>query len=122
MKRFALPFLLCLLILGGVGVAHGAGTKPTPVVAIAGDDVSGTTGMAAVLEGFDFVGIEQDAEYVELARRRIAHVERHGERWLAAARTAKQQPGIVPPAPDHYDGLPIFAKHDPSPREPGLVA
>ncbi len=33
---------------------------------------SGTTGMAAVMEGFNFVGIEQDAEYIEIARRRIA--------------------------------------------------
>jgi site-specific DNA-methyltransferase (adenine-specific) len=33
---------------------------------------SGTTGMAAVLEGFRFIGVEQDAEYIEIARRRIA--------------------------------------------------
>lgn len=34
---------------------------------------SGTTGCAAVLEGFRFVGIEREAEYVEIARKRIAH-------------------------------------------------
>jgi site-specific DNA-methyltransferase (adenine-specific) len=34
---------------------------------------SGSTGCAAVLEGFRFVGIEQDAEYVAIAERRIAH-------------------------------------------------
>jgi DNA modification methylase len=34
---------------------------------------SGSTGCAAVLEGFDFVGIEREAEYAEIARRRIAH-------------------------------------------------
>ena len=34
---------------------------------------SGSTGVAAVLEGFDFVGIEKDAEYVELAKKRIEH-------------------------------------------------
>lgn len=34
---------------------------------------SGTTGIAAVLEGFDFVGIEREPEYVEIARARIAH-------------------------------------------------
>jgi site-specific DNA-methyltransferase (adenine-specific) len=34
---------------------------------------SGTTGKAAMLEGFRFVGIDLDAEYVEIARRRIAH-------------------------------------------------
>lgn len=34
---------------------------------------SGTTGCAAVAEGFGFLGIEREAEYVEIARRRIAH-------------------------------------------------
>ena len=33
---------------------------------------SGSTGKAAVSEGFDFVGIEREAEYVEIARARIA--------------------------------------------------
>jgi DNA modification methylase len=33
---------------------------------------SGTTGRAAVAEGFRFVGIEREAEYVEIARARIA--------------------------------------------------
>lgn len=32
---------------------------------------SGSTGKAAVLEGMRFIGIEQDAEYLEIARRRI---------------------------------------------------
>lgn len=35
---------------------------------------SGTTGCAAVLEGFRFVGIEREAEYVEICKARIAHV------------------------------------------------
>ena len=34
---------------------------------------SGTTGIAALLEGFRFVGIEQSAEYVEIARLRVDH-------------------------------------------------
>ena len=34
---------------------------------------SGTTGCAAVLEGFHYVGIEREPEYVEIARARIAH-------------------------------------------------
>lgn len=34
---------------------------------------SGSTGIAAVLEGRQFVGIEAEAEYVEIARARIAH-------------------------------------------------
>jgi DNA modification methylase len=33
---------------------------------------SGSTGKGAVLEGFQFIGIEQDAEYVAIARARIA--------------------------------------------------
>jgi site-specific DNA-methyltransferase (adenine-specific) len=36
---------------------------------------SGTTGMACVMEGRDFIGIEIDAEYMEIARRRIAWVQ-----------------------------------------------
>ena len=36
---------------------------------------SGSTGKAAVLEGFNFIGIEREAEYLEIARARISHVE-----------------------------------------------
>lgn len=38
---------------------------------------SGTTGCAAVLEGFNFVGIEREAEYVVIAKARIAWWARH---------------------------------------------
>jgi DNA modification methylase len=34
---------------------------------------SGSTGCAAALEGFDFVGIERETEYFEIAQRRIEH-------------------------------------------------
>jgi len=34
---------------------------------------SGSTGKAAVLEGFDFIGIEREAEFVDIARARIEH-------------------------------------------------
>jgi site-specific DNA-methyltransferase (adenine-specific) len=37
---------------------------------------SGTTGIACVMEGFDFFGIDTDEEYVEMARRRIAHAQK----------------------------------------------
>jgi DNA modification methylase len=40
---------------------------------------SGTTLIAAVLEGFKAVGIEQDANYVEIARRRIEWWQQHPE-------------------------------------------
>jgi site-specific DNA-methyltransferase (adenine-specific) len=36
---------------------------------------SGSTGKAAVLEGFQFIGIEREAEYVEIAKARIAAAE-----------------------------------------------
>jgi DNA modification methylase len=34
---------------------------------------SGSTGKAAILEGFRFIGIEREAEYIEIARARIQH-------------------------------------------------
>jgi len=36
---------------------------------------SGSTGVACMLEGFNFVGFEQSAEYVEIAEARIGHAE-----------------------------------------------
>jgi site-specific DNA-methyltransferase (adenine-specific) len=40
---------------------------------------SGSTGVAAIHEGFDFLGIEQDSGYVEIARARIGHeAKKHG--------------------------------------------
>ena len=36
---------------------------------------SGSTGKAAVLEGFNFIGIEQSAEYVEIAKARIRKIQ-----------------------------------------------
>jgi site-specific DNA-methyltransferase (adenine-specific) len=53
---------------------------------------SGTTGCAASLEGFRFIGIEQSDEYADIARRRIAHVVTHGERWLDAAKASTATP------------------------------
>ena len=36
---------------------------------------SGTTGIAALREGFSFIGIEREADYLTLARARIAHAQ-----------------------------------------------
>lgn len=33
---------------------------------------SGTTGVAALAEGFRFLGIEREAEYAEIARQRLS--------------------------------------------------
>lgn len=38
---------------------------------------SGSTGAAAVLEGFEFIGIEREAEYIEIAKARIAFWAEH---------------------------------------------
>ena len=43
---------------------------------------SGSTGKAAILEGFDFIGIEQDAEYIKIAEARIAYASKSKEEFL----------------------------------------
>jgi site-specific DNA-methyltransferase (adenine-specific) len=37
---------------------------------------SGSTGKGAILEGFDFIGMELDPEYVEIAKARIEHAKK----------------------------------------------
>jgi len=37
---------------------------------------SGSTGKAAVMEGFNFIGIESEAEYIKIAEARIGHAEK----------------------------------------------
>lgn len=61
-KATALMRWLCRLI------TPPAGTILDPFMG------SGSTGKAAVLEGFDFIGIEQEAEYIVIAERRIRSV------------------------------------------------
>lgn len=39
---------------------------------------SGSTGRAAVLEGFQYIGIEREADYIEIARARIDSAKRQG--------------------------------------------
>ncbi|RKO74363.1 site-specific DNA-methyltransferase [Pectobacterium parmentieri] len=40
---------------------------------------SGSTGKAAMLEGFQFIGIERESEYVEIARARIAEAQKKAD-------------------------------------------
>jgi DNA modification methylase len=47
---------------------------------------SGTTGIAALLEGFHFIGIEQDADYAAIAEARITLFAEHGDDALAEVR------------------------------------
>jgi len=55
---------------------------------------SGTTGVAALQEGFQFVGVEQSGEYVEIARHRLAHAEKPAAKYRAAVARAKDAEGI----------------------------
>lgn len=46
---------------------------------------SGSTGVAAVLEGRDFIGIEKDPEYFRIACKRIEDAQRQGDMFIQAA-------------------------------------
>lgn len=52
---------------------------------------SGSTGKAALREGFCFIGIEREADYLEIARARMAHVAAKLER---DAESYAQQPSL----------------------------
>lgn len=43
---------------------------------------SGSTGKAAILEGFRFTGCEIDPHYAEIARARIAHADSEASQFL----------------------------------------
>jgi site-specific DNA-methyltransferase (adenine-specific) len=43
---------------------------------------SGSTGKAAMLEGFDFIGIEQDSNYIKIAEARIEYTRGQSEQQL----------------------------------------
>jgi DNA modification methylase len=45
---------------------------------------SGTTGCACAVEGFEFIGIEREPEYADIARQRVAWWSEHGERAIEA--------------------------------------
>lgn len=53
---------------------------------------SGSTGKAAVLEGFGFIGIEREAEYAAIAEARIAHAT---EEVLAKAAAPSEDPAQI---------------------------
>jgi site-specific DNA-methyltransferase (adenine-specific) len=52
---------------------------------------SGSTGRGAILEGFDFIGIELSAEYAAIAEARIAAAERQRADDLEQARLDASQ-------------------------------
>jgi hypothetical protein len=59
---------------------------------------SGTTGVAATLEGFRFMGAEREDEYVPIARARIEHAQRHPGAWTDTALGADRKPPVMPVA------------------------
>jgi DNA modification methylase len=79
---------------------------------------SGTTGCAAALEGVSFIGIEQNAEYIGIAERRIAHWTEHGAdalRYAAPAPKASETDGTYAGGKG-YGGLSYCPDHL-SPRD-----
>ena len=76
------PYTYCAEC-GGSGVVRATVLDP-----FAG---SGTTGAAAVLEGFDFIGIEREAEYVEIAEARIAWWAEHPDGMKLVHRLEAEQ-------------------------------
>ena len=54
---------------------------------------SGSTGCAAVLENCDFIGIELNPEYANIARARIAHWEKTGAPLAQPKRNPAEMPG-----------------------------
>jgi len=69
---------------------------------------SGTTGVAAALEGFGFIGCELSPEYVEIARARIAHAREFPAMW---------EPDYQPPDEVPEEQLDLFATKDPNPAK-----
>lgn len=57
---------------------------------------SGSTGRGARLGGFDFIGIEADPAYLQIARRRITELDPFGE---MEAPPAEKPPADIPKAP-----------------------
>ncbi len=56
---------------------------------------SGSTGVAAVSEGFRFIGIEKDPQWLPIAARRLVHAERVAERPHAAVpRPRRAEPSM----------------------------
>lgn len=51
---------------------------------------SGSTGKAAVLEGFQFIGIEREAEYLAIAEARIKHAQRQTSLFEPAPNAEQQ--------------------------------
>jgi DNA modification methylase len=67
---------------------------------------SGTTGCAAALEGFDFIGIEREAEYIAIAGARIAFWAQHeGRETVDVLKAVKRQAAERKPEQPELEAL-----------------
>jgi site-specific DNA-methyltransferase (adenine-specific) len=53
---------------------------------------SGSTGIAAVLEGMQFVGCEIEPDHHRIAEARISHAVAHPQAWASTAPGGAQEP------------------------------
>lgn len=52
---------------------------------------SGAAGVAAVLEGFDYIGAEMDTEYFNISKSRIEHAQAYPEAWEKDGNNERQK-------------------------------
>ena len=74
---------------------------------------SGTTGVAATLEGFEFIGCELSPEYAEIARARIAHARKFPAMW---------EPDYQAPEDTPRDQLDLFGELYAEPKDQRIAA
>ena len=80
---------------------------------------SGSTGCAAVLEGFEFIGVEQDPTYAQIAERRIAFWRENGDKPVKAIGPKEstgrsqgwRQGSRSPRCPEHGESFTSGSKH-----------
>jgi DNA modification methylase len=65
---------------------------------------SGSTGKASILEGFNFIGIELDPEYLKIAEARIKHVKENPDLYSEKPKNKKSKKENKKPNSD-IDGL-----------------
>jgi DNA modification methylase len=69
---------------------------------------SGSTGKAALLEGFRFIGMDMSAEYLAIAQARIAYAALPPEERLAHERWLRAQAEEAELPPDQGQQLGLF--------------
>lgn len=56
---------------------------------------SGAAGIAAVLEGFDYIGAELNEEYYQIAQSRIAHAKKYPDAWQPDGSNIREESDIA---------------------------